>query len=218
MQIAFLGSSLLSSYWNGAATYYRGLIAALAQLGFKTTFYEPDAFDRQQHRDIDPPDWATVVVYPATLEAVADVCAAAAQADVIVKASGIGVFDAEILASALAAAGPDKVRIFWDVDAPPRSPKCAPMQATRCAAHSPSSMPCSPTAAARRWSKATAASARASAFRSTTRSIPRRTTPSCQSRGLPPTSPSSATACPTARRVSTDSSSRQHGSCPSAGS
>jgi spore maturation protein CgeB len=118
MQIAFLGSSLLSSYWNGAATYYRGLIAALAPLGFTTTFYEPDAFDRQQHRDIDPPHWATVVIYPATAEAVADVCAAAAQADVIVKASGIGVFDTEILASALAAAGPEKVRIFWDVDAP----------------------------------------------------------------------------------------------------
>ena len=118
MQIAFLGSSLLSSYWNGAATYYRGLIAALAQLGFKTTFYEPDAFDRQQHRDIDSPDWATVVVYPATPQAVVDVCAAAAQADVIVKASGIGVFDSEILAGALAAATPGKVRIFWDVDAP----------------------------------------------------------------------------------------------------
>ena len=29
MRIAFYGSSLLSSYWNGAATYYRGLLAAL---------------------------------------------------------------------------------------------------------------------------------------------------------------------------------------------
>ena len=27
MKIAFYGSSLLSSYWNGAATYYRGLLA-----------------------------------------------------------------------------------------------------------------------------------------------------------------------------------------------
>ena len=32
-QIAFYGSSLLSSYWNGAATYYRGIIRALHRLG-----------------------------------------------------------------------------------------------------------------------------------------------------------------------------------------
>jgi spore maturation protein CgeB len=30
MRIAFYGSSLLSAYWNGAATYYRGLLQALA--------------------------------------------------------------------------------------------------------------------------------------------------------------------------------------------
>ena len=30
MKIAFYGSSLLSSYWNGAATYYRGILKELA--------------------------------------------------------------------------------------------------------------------------------------------------------------------------------------------
>ena len=69
MRIAFYGSSLLSSYWNGAATYYRGIIGELARRGYRVTFYEPDAFGRQQHRDMEPPDWAEVVVYPATIEA-----------------------------------------------------------------------------------------------------------------------------------------------------
>jgi len=69
MHIAFYGSSLLSSYWNGAATYYRGILRALAAHGHQITFYEPDAYDRQQHRDIDPPPWARVEVYPATVEA-----------------------------------------------------------------------------------------------------------------------------------------------------
>ena len=55
MKIAFYGSSLVSSYWNGAATYYRGILKALHARGYAITFYEPDAFDRQQHRDIDPP-------------------------------------------------------------------------------------------------------------------------------------------------------------------
>ena len=90
MRIAFYGSSLLSSYWNGAATYYRGLLQALAAHGHDITFYEPDAFDRQAHRDIDPPDWARVTVYPATLAAMHGVAREAALADVVIKASGVG--------------------------------------------------------------------------------------------------------------------------------
>jgi spore maturation protein CgeB len=118
MRIAFYGSSLLSAYWNGAATYYRGLLSQLARRGHDVTFYEPDAFDRQSHRDIDPPDWARVVVWPATEEAARAVSAEAARADVVVKASGVGVFDDLLLDAVLAAASPDAVRIFWDVDAP----------------------------------------------------------------------------------------------------
>ena len=118
MKIAFYGSSLLSSYWNGAATYYRGLLSDLAGRGHTITFYEPDAFDRQQHRDIDPPPYAAVKVYPATPEALRVVVAEAAEADVVVKASGVGIFDDELLEGVLAAARPDAIRIFWDVDAP----------------------------------------------------------------------------------------------------
>lgn len=46
-RLAFYGSSLVSSYWNGAATYYRGLLQPLAALGWDITFCEPDAYDRQ---------------------------------------------------------------------------------------------------------------------------------------------------------------------------
>lgn len=118
MKIAFYGSSLLSSYWNGAATYYRGLLSDLARRGYSITFYEPDAFDRQKHRDIDPPDWAEVKVYPATAEAMQGVVAEASKADVVVKASGVGVFDNELLEGIVASSRSDAIRIFWDVDAP----------------------------------------------------------------------------------------------------
>jgi len=117
MKIAFYGSSLLSSYWNGAATYYRGLLSDLAGRGYDITFYEPDAFDRQQHRDIEPPEWAKVVVYPATEEAARGVIAKAREANVVVKASGVGVFDDLLLESVVAAADPHAIKIFWDVDA-----------------------------------------------------------------------------------------------------
>lgn len=118
MKIAFYGSSLLSSYWNGAATYYRGLLSDLAGRGYAVTFYEPDAFDRQKHRDIESPPWAASRVYPATKEAVRGVVAEAARADIVVKASGVGVFDDVLLEGVMAAARPDAIRIFWDVDAP----------------------------------------------------------------------------------------------------
>jgi spore maturation protein CgeB len=118
MRIAFYGSSLLSSYWNGAATYYRGMLAALAALGHDITFYEPDAYDRQSHRDIEPPDWARVQVYSASIDAAREAMAEAARADVVVKASGVGVFDDELLYGVMAAADSAAIRIFWDVDAP----------------------------------------------------------------------------------------------------
>ncbi|MEZ2410674.1 glycosyltransferase [Bosea sp. RCC_152_1] len=118
MRIAFYGSSLLSSYWNGAATYYRGILHALARRGYAITFYEPDAFERQNHRDIAPPDWCRVVVYPATEAGLSEVLAQAGAADIVVKASGVGYGDAELLAGVLADGRSDALRIFWDVDAP----------------------------------------------------------------------------------------------------
>ncbi|MFV0622862.1 glycosyltransferase [Sphingomonas sp. ac-8] len=117
MKIAFYGSSLVSSYWNGAATYYRGILRDLAQRGYQISFYEPDAFDRQKHRDIDAPDWARSVVYPATEEAMRGVLAEAADADIVVKANGVGVFDRELLEGIVEHAQPGALKIFWDVDA-----------------------------------------------------------------------------------------------------
>ena len=118
MKIAFYGSSLLSSYWNGAATYYRGVIRDLAARGHDVIFYEPEAYERQAHNDIEPPSWARSRVYPATAEALRAVMAEAALADVVVKTSGVGVFDDELITGVMARARPDAVRIFWDVDAP----------------------------------------------------------------------------------------------------
>lgn len=118
MRIAFFGSSLVSAYWNGACTYYRGIVRALDARGHRVTFYEPDAFDRQAHRDIDDPEWARVVVYePRDERAVREVVAGAAEADVVVKASGVGVHDG-VLEEAVAELEGPEARIFWDVDAP----------------------------------------------------------------------------------------------------
>lgn len=118
MKIAIYGSSLLSSYWNGAATYYRGVLRALARYGHAVAFFEPDAYDRQNHRDIAPPSWCDVVVYPATEVGLRQVLDQAVAADVVIKASGVGVYDDALLNGMLARARSNALRIFWDVDAP----------------------------------------------------------------------------------------------------
>jgi spore maturation protein CgeB len=118
LKIAFFGSSLVSAYWNGAATYYRGIIRALHALGHETTFYEPDAFERQQHRDMEDPVWARVVVYPATKEKAQEMLEQARDADLLVKASGVGVFDELLEQGILEVRRPQSRVVFWDVDAP----------------------------------------------------------------------------------------------------
>ncbi len=117
--IAFFGSSLVSAYWNGAATYYRGIVRALHERGHRVTFYEPDAYGRQQHRDMPDPEWARVVVYPGEGEAGVRQCLESARgADVVVKASGVGVFDELLEAETLELQSSRTRVIFWDVDAP----------------------------------------------------------------------------------------------------
>jgi spore maturation protein CgeB len=119
MKIAFFGSSLVSSYWNGAATYYRGILKALASLGQEITFYEPDAFERQRHRDIPDPDWARVVVYPATEDGWRRAMEeAVSTADLIAKASGVGVFDEVLELAVSELQGGRRMTVYWDVDAP----------------------------------------------------------------------------------------------------
>ena len=119
LDIAFFGSSLVSAYWNGAATYYRGIVRALAERGHRVTFYEPDAYGRQQHRDMPDPSWARVVVYAGEGEdGVLDALAQARDADLVIKASGVGVFDELLEREVLALQRAETLVAFWDVDAP----------------------------------------------------------------------------------------------------
>lgn len=118
LTIAFFGSSLVSAYWNGAATYYRGLLHALARRGHRISFYEPDAFDRQAHRDIPDPEWARVVVYPADRRGVEAALDEARASDVVVKASGVGVHDRLLEEAVPEVAARGGAAVYWDVDAP----------------------------------------------------------------------------------------------------
>jgi spore maturation protein CgeB len=116
MKIFAFGSSITSSYWNGAATYYRGCYKYLARRGHQITFAEPDAFGRQQHRDNSDLSWVESVVYTPGRD-LDDMRALAASADIVVKHSGLGVDD-EVLERRVLECQPQSAVVFWDVDAP----------------------------------------------------------------------------------------------------
>ena len=116
MNIFAFGSSIVSSYWNGAATYYRGCYKYLARLGHRITFAEPDAYGRQQHRDADDFSYVQSLVYQPGRD-IDQMLDFAARADVIVKHSGIGVDDEVLERRILELQGRSAIT-FWDVDAP----------------------------------------------------------------------------------------------------
>lgn len=117
MRIFAFGSSITSSYWNGAATYYRGIYRYLAALGHEVTFAEPDIYDRQKNRDLSEVDYANVIVYktPDDLDELLEI---ARSADLVIKHSGVGADDA-LLERRVLECRSEHTRVgWWDVDAP----------------------------------------------------------------------------------------------------
>ncbi len=117
MKIFVFGSSITSSYWNGAATYYRGIYRNLARLGHSITFAEPDVYRRQQNRDPGDYSYVESVVY-STPGDLPEMFSRAAGADLIIKHSGVGADDAELEFAVARDIETDALRAFWDVDAP----------------------------------------------------------------------------------------------------
>jgi spore maturation protein CgeB len=117
MNIFVFGSSITSSYWNGAATYYRGMYKQLHALGHQVTFAEPDAYGRLQNRDAGDFSYVDTVVYK-DAEEIPALLKQAAECDLVVKHSGVGVFD-ELLEQQVLECRSGNTRVaFWDVDAP----------------------------------------------------------------------------------------------------
>jgi spore maturation protein CgeB len=117
MKIFVFGSSITSSYWNGAATYYRGIYKYLHKLGYDITFAEPDIYKRQQNRDAGEIPYANVVVYQ-TPQDIDSLIARARSSDLVIKHSGVGAED-DLLETRVLDCKSDRTRVaFWDVDAP----------------------------------------------------------------------------------------------------
>lgn len=118
MKLVLFGSSLVSAYWNGAATYYRGICKAMHERGHEIVFVEPDLYDRQAHRDmVEDPPYATVRVTQDWSDLERELRAARG-ADLVAKCSGVGGWDMELASAVLDLQRDGSLVAFWDVDAP----------------------------------------------------------------------------------------------------
>lgn len=116
MTIAFFGASLVSGYGNGAATYMRGMLRALADRGHTVRFYEPIDEERLARRDILDPSWAEIVRFTPDGVGVEAALDDAHDADVIVKSSGVGVFDDLLDGAVPHCTRADALAVYWDFD------------------------------------------------------------------------------------------------------
>jgi spore maturation protein CgeB len=117
MRVFVFGSSITSTYWNGAATYYRGIYKNLSQLGYHIFFAEPDAYGRSQKRDFNSLGEIEVCSYKSPHD-IPRLLQSAATADLVIKHSGVGVDDELLESEVLNCRSASTRVIFWDVDAP----------------------------------------------------------------------------------------------------
>jgi spore maturation protein CgeB len=94
------------------------VIKGLHARGHDVSFFEPDAYERQKHRDLDACAYARSVIYPPNESAAIEALESAAASDVIIKTSGVGVLDAMLEKAVLDLKRADNRILFWDVDAP----------------------------------------------------------------------------------------------------
>jgi spore maturation protein CgeB len=115
MRMVIFGLTVTSSWGNGHATLWRGLIRALARRGWTITFFERDTPYYAGTRDIDHLDGGNVVLYP-DWENIRNVAEQTIkEADVVIVTSYCP--DA-IDASRLAQQACRGLRVFYDLDTP----------------------------------------------------------------------------------------------------
>jgi spore maturation protein CgeB len=114
MKLVIFGLSVSSSWGNGHATLWRGLIRALARLGHRSVFYEQDVPYYAEHRDLPYLPDGDLKIYSRWEEIAARASADLEDADVGIVTSYCpdGVAAAELVLSS------PGLGVFYDLDTP----------------------------------------------------------------------------------------------------
>jgi spore maturation protein CgeB len=115
MELAIFGLTVSSSWGNGHATLWRGLIHALAKLGHRVTFFERDVPYYAQHRDCFGLPNGELILYSSWDDVRAQAEARVARADIAIVTSYCP-HGREASALVLESRAPCKV--FYDLDSP----------------------------------------------------------------------------------------------------
>jgi spore maturation protein CgeB len=115
VNIVFLGLSITSSWGNGHATTYRGLIKALSTRGHHVVFLERDVPWYAENRDLPHPDFCTFAIYESVDALHRGWVSVVAKADAVVVGSYVPE-GRKVIDWVLEHAG--GVRAFYDIDTP----------------------------------------------------------------------------------------------------
>jgi len=116
MNLVVFGLAVSSSWGNGHAALWRGLIGALARAGHRVSFFERDAPWYAEHRDLDAlPDGARLVLYSDWPSVLGEARRAVAGADAAIVTSYCPDGRA---AAALVLDSRAPARCFYDLDTP----------------------------------------------------------------------------------------------------
>ncbi len=116
MRLVIFGLTISSSWGNGHATLWRGLVAALLAAGHRVTFFERDVPYYAQNRDLSAlPDGAELVLFDDFADVAPRARRALAESDVGMVTSYCP--DA-LAATRLLEANPAIMRCFYDLDTP----------------------------------------------------------------------------------------------------
>src|SRR4051794_30413718 len=115
MKVVILGLSITSSWGNGHATNYRGLVRALSERGHDVLFLERDVPWYAEHRDLPRPPYGRTELYSSVSDLTERFAAQVRGADLVIVGSYVpeGIEVGHWVTST--AAG---VRVFNDIDTP----------------------------------------------------------------------------------------------------
>lgn len=114
MRLVVFGLTVSSSWGNGHATLWRGLIKALARLGVQVVFFERDAPYYARHRDLLELPAGELVLYRDWSDVAGRARAATAEADAVIVTS----YCPDGRAAAALALEAGRRSVFYDMDTP----------------------------------------------------------------------------------------------------